>query len=168
MNKFFTDLESVGGKIEAEMIKLVGEADAEIVKCEPIAAAVLAGAQPYVDVLISATLGACDVKLADSIMTAVRSKLQAAYNAALTEGLTPTVVSTVSNISAGLPGILSFLGIKSASATAAAGKVVEKLSSVVTAAAAIVPAAQAAVAAAEKQTLSTQESAAVGIQGITS
>ena len=32
MNKFFTDLESVGGKIEAEMIKLVGEADADAIR----------------------------------------------------------------------------------------------------------------------------------------
>ena len=148
MNAFFNDLETIGGKIKAEFTKVVGEADADFLKIEPIAAGILTDVQPYLDLILSATLGTPDETLANNIIAAIKTKLTLARVLVESVGVNPSVVSTVQAIAGIMPTVTALLNIKSASATAATNKVATELNTVVTAVAALPEAVETAVQAA--------------------
>lgn len=145
MNKFFADMESIGGKIEAFMKKLIGEGDAEIIKLAPIAAAVIAGVKPYLDIIVADSLGTAVEAAVDKVIGVVQAKLTELEALANTEGVTPTLQTSLAVIGTGLPNTLALLNVTKASSVAAAQKVANELTTVITAAQAIPAAVNTAV-----------------------
>jgi hypothetical protein len=144
MNKFFADMESIGGKIEALMKKLIGEGDAEIIKLAPIAATVIAGVKPYLDIIVADSLGTAVEAAVDKVIGVVQAKLTELEALANTEGVTPTLQTSLAVIT-GLPNTLALLNVTKASSVAAAQKVANELTTVITAAQAIPAAVNTAV-----------------------